>query len=77
MGAGFVLFCLLFVDLRKLPTVGLTTAALYFTVTAVGFRLGLGFVHFLYDRWLYKLSDPPVRATIGRDIFCVGAAQSG
>ena len=58
MTAGFVLFCLLFVDLHKLPTVGLTTAVLYFTVTAVGFRLGLGFVHFLYDRWLYKSGSP-------------------
>lgn len=70
MAAGSVLFCLLFVDLRKLPNVGLTTAALYFTVTAVGFRLGLGFVHFLYDRWIYQLSNPQVRATIGRDILC-------
>jgi hypothetical protein len=31
-------------------------------------RIGLGFVHFLYDRWLWKLSDPRVRATIGRDL---------
>jgi hypothetical protein len=75
MAAGFVLFCLLFVDFRKLPTVGLTTAGLYFTVTAVGFRLGLGFVHFLYDRWLYKLSDPQVRVTIGRDMFVLDTAQ--
>ncbi len=28
-------------------------------------RVGLGFVHFLYDRWLWKLSDPRVRAAIG------------
>jgi hypothetical protein len=28
-------------------------------------RIGLGFVHFLYDRWLWKISDPRVRATIG------------
>jgi hypothetical protein len=28
-------------------------------------RMGLGFVHFLYDRWIWKLSDPQVRATIG------------
>ena len=75
MVAGFVLFCVLFVDLRKLPTIGLTTAALYFTVTAVGFRLGLGFVHFLYDRWLYKLSDARVRATIARDMFVLDTAQ--
>jgi hypothetical protein len=35
------------------------------TVTAVALRAGLGFVHFLYDRWVYKLSDPAVRASIG------------
>jgi hypothetical protein len=28
-------------------------------------RLGLGFVHFLYSRWVWKLSNPKVRATIG------------
>jgi hypothetical protein len=76
MAAGFVLFCLLFIDFRRLPTAGLTTAALYFTVTAVSFRLGLGFVHFLYDRWIYKLSDPQVRATIGRDVLCVETGRS-
>jgi hypothetical protein len=32
-------------------------------------RIGLGFVHFLYDRWIWKLSDPQVRATIGQDLF--------
>ena len=38
-------------------------------------RFGLGFVHFLYDRWLYKFSDPEVGATIGQDIF--GTPASG
>jgi hypothetical protein len=28
-------------------------------------RIGFGFVHFLYDGWIWKLSDPQVRATIG------------
>lgn len=32
-------------------------------------RLGLGFVHFLYSRWVWKLSDPRVAATIGRELF--------
>jgi hypothetical protein len=31
-------------------------------------RLGLGFVHFLYSRWVWQLSNPLVRATIGRSI---------
>jgi hypothetical protein len=61
MAGGLVFFCTLFVNFA--------TGALYFTVTAVGLRLSLGFVHFLYDRWVYKFSDPQVRATIGRDLF--------
>lgn len=44
---------------------------LSFTTTAVGLRLGLGFAHFLYDRWLYKMSNPAVRATIGSNLFPV------
>jgi hypothetical protein len=32
-------------------------------------RLGFGFVHFLYDRWVWKMTDQRVRATIGRDLF--------
>ena len=37
-----------------------------------GIRLfGVGFVHFLYSRWVWKLSDPLVRATIGRDLLSV------
>jgi hypothetical protein len=40
-----------------------------------GIRLfGLGIVHFLYSRWVWKLSDPQVRATIGADLF---AATTG
>jgi hypothetical protein len=35
----------------------------------VSARLGLGFAHFVYDRWLWKMTDPRVRATIGRDLF--------
>jgi hypothetical protein len=38
--------------------------------TIVGLRAAAGFVHFLYDRWVYKLSDAKVRSTIGRDVFC-------
>lgn len=34
----------------------------------ISLRLGLGFVHFLYDRRVWKFSDPAVRATIGRDL---------
>lgn len=55
---GFVLYALLFVNLSGVWANGLMAAALVFTPTAVAFRLGLGFVHFLYDRWLYKGTSP-------------------
>ena len=32
-------------------------------------RMGLDFVHFLYDRCVWKLGDPMVGATIGRDLL--------
>jgi hypothetical protein len=32
----------------------------------IGARMGLGFVHFLYSGWIWKLSNPKVRATIGQ-----------
>jgi hypothetical protein len=46
-------------------------------MTLIGARVATGFVHFLYDRWVWKLSDPRVRAIIGRDVFCSKAARSG
>jgi hypothetical protein len=33
----------------------------YFQAT----EIGLGFVHFLHDRWAYRFSNSEVRATIG------------
>lgn len=65
---GAALFATLFVDLR--------TWALHITAITVSLRIGLGFVHFLYDRWLYKLSDPRVRATIGQDVLSLNNAAS-
>jgi hypothetical protein len=59
--AGAALFGVLFIDFR--------TLSVRITAVAVSLRLGLGFVHFLYDRWLYKFSDPVVRATVGKDVF--------
>lgn len=35
----------------------------------IGLRATAGFGHFLYDRWVWRLSDPQVRATIGYDLF--------
>lgn len=62
IAVGMLTFALLFVSLP--------TFTLKMTTLAVGLRVGLGFVHFLYDRWIYKLTDGKVRSTIGRDIFC-------
>jgi hypothetical protein len=42
---------------------------LWLTAWAVGFRIGLGFVHFRHDRWIYKFSDPIVRGTIGKALL--------
>jgi hypothetical protein len=36
-------------------------------------RWGVGIAHFLYSRWIWKLSDPQVRATTGTDLFGVTA----
>ena len=33
-------------------------------IVFAGLRWGVGFVHFLYSRWIWKLSDPQVRATV-------------
>jgi hypothetical protein len=40
-------------------------------------RLGLGFVHFLYSRWVWKLSDAQVRAAIGCDLLGRKDRESG
>jgi NO-binding membrane sensor protein with MHYT domain len=69
MAAGMGIFCVLFVHVGMLASTGFTVDAIYFSMTAVSCRIGLGFVHFLYDRWVYKLSAPTVRATIGRDLL--------
>lgn len=69
MFAGAALFCVLFIDPRTVWMHGLSSAALSFSFAAVAFRLGLGFVHFLYDRWIYRFSNPAVRATIGASLF--------
>ena len=57
---GILCFGLLFV--RPTPTGGI---AIQMTMIAFGARVGLGFVHFLYDRYIYKLSDERARTTIG------------
>jgi hypothetical protein len=46
-------------------------------MTIFGLRLGSAFVHFLYDRWLWQLSNPAVGAIIGRDLTSNRAALTG
>ncbi len=40
-------------------------------IMALCLRGSLGIWHFLQDRWVWQLSNPQVRATIGRDVFGV------
>lgn len=37
----------------------------------IGTRLGVSFVHFLYDRWIWRLSDPQIRAIIAPRLLSV------
>jgi hypothetical protein len=74
VGIGTLIFGLLFVVLpfSGIPSTSGTAPLPWWiraTMPEVSLRLGLGFVHFLYDRWLWHLSDPEVRKAIGRDLF--------
>lgn len=40
-------------------------------------RAGVGMVHFIYSARIWRFSDPKVRATIGREIFCLEPARIG
>jgi hypothetical protein len=51
---------------HAVPSVALSLVSL-----AISLRFCAGFIHFLYSRWVWKLSDPQVRATIGRDLLGV------
>lgn len=44
-------------------------AAAQAAMVVIGLRVTAGFAHFLYDRWIWKFSDPQVRETIGKDLF--------
>lgn len=51
-------------------------SSVHAAMTALCLRGALGIWHFLQDRWIWKLSDPRVRATIGRDIFSFDTSHS-
>jgi len=38
-------------------------------VMLIGLATSVSFAHFVVSRSLWKLSDPQVRATIGKDLF--------
>jgi hypothetical protein len=73
---GTVLFGLLFI---AIPFTGIYSTNgpmplpwwIRATIPAVSLRLGFGFVHFLYDRWIWQLGNPQIRATVGADLFNV------
>jgi hypothetical protein len=44
-------------------------SSVHMAMMALCLRGALGIWHFLQDRWIWKLSDPRVRATIGRNLF--------
>jgi hypothetical protein len=68
--ASLICFGLLFVSFTPSESdISLANFTLQITALAFGIRAGLGFVHFLYDRYIYKFSDEQVRATIGKDMF--------
>lgn len=58
--AGGVLGYFLFAAVKISPKLG---------ILFLSFRASLGIWHFLQDRWVWKLSDPQMRATIGRDLL--------
>jgi hypothetical protein len=43
--------------------------------TVITARWGLGFVHFLYSRWVWRLSDARVLEAIGPDLFLGGQVR--
>jgi hypothetical protein len=47
------------------------------TMIALSLRYGFAFTHFLYDRWLWQLSNSEVRATIGKDLFELPSGTTG
>jgi hypothetical protein len=43
---------------------GIATQATGLTLVLYSARIGFGFAHFLYDRWIWRLSDPEIRSAL-------------
>jgi hypothetical protein len=69
VAAGVVLFWLIFGSGVNLHTVFDPRFVVRTTMIALSLRYGFAFTHFLYDRWLWQLSNSEVRATIGKNLF--------
>jgi hypothetical protein len=65
LGSVLLLGCVGFA--WKVPRVDhIATIAIPWVIQA---RWGVGIAHFLYSRWVWKLSNPQVRAAIGRRLL--------
>jgi hypothetical protein len=51
------------------PYTGIPAPLLRSIPILLALRIGIGFWHFLMSRWVWKLSHPQVRGTIGRNLF--------
>jgi hypothetical protein len=48
---------------------GIAIPASGFLLALYTCRLGLGFAHFVTDRWIWKMSDPAIRNALGSEWF--------
>jgi hypothetical protein len=67
--AGMIVFWLIFGSGINLHTLFDKRFVVHATMVAISVRYGFAFTHFLYDRWLWQLSNTEVRATIGKNLF--------
>jgi hypothetical protein len=67
--ASIVIFWLIYGSGVNLHTLFDPRFVVHTTMIALSLRYGFAFTHFLYDRWLWQLSKPEVRVTIGKNLF--------
>jgi hypothetical protein len=69
IAAGMSVFWLVYGSGVNIQTLLDPQFVVHTTIIAISLRYGFAFTHFLYDRWLWQLSNPEVRSTIGGDLF--------
>jgi len=67
--AGTIVFWLLFGSGVNLDSIFNPQFVVRTTMILMSLRYGVAFTHFLYDRWLWRFSNPGVQATVGKDLF--------